>query len=264
MGLFDFFKKKEPPKDQEMESKLLLSMPMFKNGDRYSIVDVIAHLKNVWKLHIEAENVNDDTAVFSINGNTVAIAFMPVAIPREDLNHCIKYAYGWPTADEETAQMTGHAIVTVMGGETSTYANYLLLSKMLFSIMATSKAIGVYQGQQTLLLSKEQYLEYEEILEDNEAPVPLWVYIGVQATQTGNTLYTYGLKEFGFMELEVVNSQLDMEDLFNFINNICAYMLENNITLRDGETFGYTAEQKINITQSKGVNLDGDTLKLEM
>lgn len=34
--------------------------------------------------------------------------------------------------------------------------------------------------------------------------------------------------------------------------------------LSDGETFGYTTEQKINITQSEGVNLDGDTLKLAM
>lgn len=48
MGLFDFFKKKEQPQESTVESKLLLSMPMFKNGDRYSIEQVIAHLKKQW------------------------------------------------------------------------------------------------------------------------------------------------------------------------------------------------------------------------
>ena len=34
------------------------------------------------------------------------------------------------------------------------------------------------------------------------------------------------------------------------------------VVLRDGETLGFTAEQKLPITRSKGVSLDGVTLKI--
>lgn len=214
MGLFDFFKKEESPKVQEMESKLLLSMPVFKNGDRYSIVDVVSHLRSEWALHVEGDNINDDTAVFTINGNTVAVAYMPVAIPREEIVNAADYNYNWETASEDLIDMTGHVIVTVMSSDMSVYDRYQILSKMLCSILATSKAVGVYQGSQTLLISREDYLDHKYILERNDAPVALWVYVGIQMRDMGNTLYTYGLKEFGFMEVEVINSQIEIEELF--------------------------------------------------
>ena len=48
-----------------------------------------------------------------------------------------------------------------------------------------------------------------------------------------------------------------------FLLNIVAYVLEGNVTLQHGETLGATAEQKLAITRSPGVYLDGMTLKIE-
>ncbi|MCI8688454.1 MAG: DUF4261 domain-containing protein, partial [Lawsonibacter sp.] len=38
--------------------------------------------------------------------------------------------------------------------------------------------------------------------------------------------------------------------------------IEEDVTLQDGETLGYTAEQKLHITRSEGVNVEGMSLKI--
>lgn len=40
------------------------------------------------------------------------------------------------------------------------------------------------------------------------------------------------------------------------------YVVKQDVTLRDGETVGFSAGQKLPITRSAGVSLDGMTLKL--
>ncbi|MNY58126.1 hypothetical protein D3C86_1944270 [compost metagenome] len=55
-----------------------------------------------------------------------------------------------------------------------------------------------------------------------------------------------------------------MEELYGFILNITSYIINSNITFKDGETLGYTEDQKIKITSSKGQFVEGQTLKLEM
>jgi hypothetical protein len=72
------------------------------------------------------------------------------------------------------------------------------------------------------------------------------------------------LSGFGKQELEVVDSKLKLEELYNFIVNISAYVVGSDVTLRSGETLGYTNDQKIKITSSKGKFIEGESLKLEM
>lgn len=262
MGLFDFFKKKDVIQERETESKLLLSMPMFKNGDRYNIELIIKHLKEEWKMTVEGDDYSDDTAILTVDGSMIAIAYMPAAIPNEDIQATAKYTYSWPTVMDDLEGMTGHVIVSVMVSDKSTYERYTLLSKILYSILATSNAVGVYQGGQTLLINREEYLSYYDMLKEGDTPLTLWVYIGIQMKDDGTNLYTYGMEEFGFRELEIIKTKMDTEDAFSFLCNVCCYVLENNVVFNDGETFGYTAEQKIKIVLSEGINLDGQTLKL--
>ena len=40
------------------------------------------------------------------------------------------------------------------------------------------------------------------------------------------------------------------------------YVVANNVTLHDGETLGFTAEQKLSITRSKGVATEEESLKI--
>ena len=272
MGLFNWFKK-EPAQEEnkatkdaeKVEDNLLLAMPMFEGGEKYSIEAVLNVLREEWGYEIEGADYDDTTAVLTTKGTMFAIAYMPAAIPSEDIQYSAQYAYNWPSVIEDTQGVDSHAIVTVMSGSMSIIERYLLFSRILYAIMETTPScVGVYQGSQTLLIPRVQYLEFKEELKEGKITVPLWIYIGLRNSEEGNSIYTYGMSVFGKQEIEVVNSPLSLEELYGFLMNICSYVIDSDVVFKHGETLGYTAEQKINITSSKGVFVDGETLKLEM
>ena len=63
MGLFDFFKKKELSAEKQ-ESKILLAMPMFNDGEAYQLDDIINNLKSFWGLTVTEIDGDNSTAVF--------------------------------------------------------------------------------------------------------------------------------------------------------------------------------------------------------
>lgn len=239
-------------------------MPMFNNNERYQVNKVIESLQSDWDIEPTDIEGDDDAAAFKIDGETVAMAYIDGQIPQEDIEGTAQYAYNWPNAMNELKDHTGHAIVTIMAGQKSPLERFKILSKVISSILTASNAIGIYNGSQSLLTPRKQYLDIVEELKHNSLPVPLWVYIGLRASATGNNVYTYGLTEFEKQEMEIVDSKLDLEELYNFLLNITSYVIGNDITLKSGETLGYTVDQKIAVTLSKGEFIDGQSFKLKM
>ncbi|WP_268223912.1 DUF4261 domain-containing protein, partial [Sinomicrobium oceani] len=73
----------------------------------------------------------------------------------------------------------------------------------------------------------------------------------------------YGLAAFGKLEMEIVESENSIKELNEMMFNLAHYVIAFNVTLKDGETIGISAEQKLKISESKGKFLEGKTLKIE-
>ena len=67
----------------------------------------------------------------------------------------------------------------------------------------------------------------------------------------------------GKEEMEVYAANADLNDVRDFLLDIVTYVLDCDVTLNDGETIGFSEEQKLRITLSDAVALDGKSLKLE-
>ena len=152
-----------------------------------------------------------------------------------------------------------------MGSNTPAVERYSLLSKVNASILRTCEtAIGIYQGASTLLLPKNLYIDFADLLLEDMLPIQLWVYIGIINSDEKSSVYTYGMKEFGKSEIEIIDAKMNGSELYDFLLPVLDYVLQQDVTLRHGETIGFTEEQKIKITESKAVYLDGNSLKLEL
>lgn len=271
MGLFGLFKKKSLNKEQpsqipkESKDNLLLAMPMFNNDETFDNRKVIDYLKGYWDIDIINIDDSNDIFSFSADGEMIVLGTIDRPIPKEEIEGAAAYAYNWPTAINDLQNHTSHVLVTMISGNANTTERCKIFTKVLHSILATSNCIGVYQGTQTLLIPKIQYIDKAEVLKNNnEIPINLWVYIGLRSTEKGNNAYTYGLNNFGKSEMEFINTSLELDTLYELLYNTCSYVLNSNITFKSGETLGYTAEQKIKITQSQGIFMAGLTLKLEL
>lgn len=261
MNFFNFFRTKKEKTITE-ENRMLMSMPLFKHENRYDLNLILENLINIWNLNIVNVEGDNDTAFITIDEELVALAFMPYSIPKIELEATAKYAYNWENIESEINEISGHAIVSIMNGNKSNLQRHFLFSKIVSSILSTSESIGVYQGAQTLLIPKKQYLDFFHEIKNNEIPIPLWIYIGIRKYKTDNSVYTFGMSDFDKLELEIINSKASLDEIHTFILNTASYIIKKNVKLKEGETIGFTAEQKILIKQSEGKYLEGETLKL--
>ncbi|MDR2916237.1 MAG: DUF4261 domain-containing protein [Tannerella sp.] len=263
MGFFDKFKKKNKDNTQA-KSSVIISMPMFNSDENYSLEKIVYDLKTYWNLTVSEISGDDSVATFKVEDETVAIAFMPAPIPSEELDSIMGFNYLWKNAKEELSTLKSHAIVSVLGNNTGDVERFKILTKVNASILRTTdNSLGIYQGSQTLLLPKNLFLDFADFLLEDMLPIQLWVYIGI-INDEKSSIYTYGMQEFGKSEVEIINSTMSGSELYDFLLSILNYIIESDVTLNDGETIGFSAEQKIKITKSKAIYLDGDSLKLEI
>ena len=74
-----FTSKKEK---SEKKKQLILSMPLFKGNQAYSLDQVVQELKSHWGLQVSEISGDDSSATFVIDGALVALAFNGFAYPK--------------------------------------------------------------------------------------------------------------------------------------------------------------------------------------
>lgn len=215
-----------------------------------------------FNIRIEEFSGDNVALVFTIDGESVVIGHMPVPIPRGDIEETAKYAYNWLKALEEINEHKGHLIVSIVEGGKDQIKRFKIFTQVLSSLLRITTAIGVYIGNQSLLISKEGFLKEAILMSDDYLPLNLWIYFGLRITNKGNSGYTYGLKEFNKTELEILNSSKSLENIRAFLFDVAHYVLDCNVTFQEGQTVGITEEERIRIALSKGELVESDTFKL--
>ncbi|UOP04438.1 DUF4261 domain-containing protein [Conchiformibius kuhniae] len=105
----------------------------------------------------------------------------------------------------------------------------------------------------------------QQYLPNNEIPIMIWVYIGLGQNQQGNQLYTSGMAKFGKDEMEILNSQINMATLHTSLSSVCSYIISSGLVLKDGESIGFSAEQKWQISRSPSVYAPSEfSLKIDI
>jgi len=250
------------------DHKSLLAMPLLRDME-FNPEAVIRRLRDHWKIPIRDEDVTaaspaDKTCAFNVGDCMVAMSLLPCRVPDGEFDSLFLVSLYWPNAEKDTKAHQSHVVVFLRSETATAVERYSLFTKVIESILAETNSLGVYQGNQTLLISRENYVEMAKCLFTDDIPLPLWVFFGLAKTPKGNTLYTYGLTGFGKMEMEIVDSPKDMEELYEFLMNITGYVITGDITFKEGETVGYTKDVDATIRISKGVCLDRNTIKLTM
>jgi len=255
-----FWKKKTVDKSQD--SKIILGMVMLNDESSFDVSSFVNNFRTSYGDNIKEPGGDSTSFVFKVDGEMVAIAHMDAPIPRGDIEGTAQYAYNWHTALEDTKDHKSHLIVSLMQGGQNQVKRFKIFTRILCSLLRTTNAIGIYKGNQSLLIPKADYLNEADEMSDEYLPLNLWIYLGLRETDKGNSGYTYGLKEFNKSEMEIINSSKNLEDIRGFLFNIAHYVLEYDVTFADGQTIGGSEEEKISISISKGIFVESDTFKL--
>jgi hypothetical protein len=166
----------------------------------------------------------------------------------------------WPEAVETVKTHKAHLMVAVMGTDAPVKERGLLFAKLMAACCRQETVLGIYTSG--TVFQPRFYLDASEMMKDGGLPVLNWIYFGLYQTEGGWNAYTYGMRAFGRDEMEVLDVNANPQDLRDYLLNLVYYVLDGDVVLRDGETLGFTADQKLPITRGQGVSLDGITLKI--
>lgn len=255
-----FWKKKKGKVKQD--GSIILGMLMLQNETTFSLNALVTDFSENYIEKIDELTGDDATAAFTIAGETVAIGYMPVPIPAGDIEGTALYAYNWPSVLEDVKEHKSHLIVSLLASSEDPIKRFKLFTQVVCSLLRTTDATGVYMGNQSLLIPKEDYLSDAAFMSDEYLPLNLWIYFGLRHSSNSNSGYTYGLKEFGKLEMEVLDSSKNLEQVREFLFNIAHYVLEYDVTFEDGQTCGVSEDERITISLSIGKLVESKTFKL--
>ncbi|WP_195282576.1 DUF4261 domain-containing protein [Harryflintia acetispora] len=198
--------------------------------------------------------------VWEVEGMLAVISLMPSPIPGGEAEENAHSNYMWPGAAEAAKAHLAHLDVAVISRGRPPEAAGALHVKLCAAALLQSGTLGLYTNGS--VLQPEFYLEAAELLRKGELPILNLVFVGLYRSESGVGGYTCGLRQFGCHELEVLDSTADPDELRSFLYDVAGYVLREHVVLHGGETVGFSTGQKLALTLSPGVSVEGESLKV--
>ncbi len=197
--------------------------------------------------------------VFQLEGLLAAVSLMPSPVPGQEAEENAKGNYLWPEAVAQAAKHQAHLLVVVTGDDPHKAGE--LFVKLGACCCGLPEALGFYTSG--TVFEPQTYRDFAEVLREGQLPVLNLVWFGLYVGENGVGGCTNGLAAFGKDEIEVLPTQeAEPDKLRNFLMDVAYYVLSQDATLQDGDTIGFSEEQKLPIVRSAGFVLPGETLKI--
>lgn len=260
-------KKKEKTKTSENKDKsgflgfILLEEPAW-NRKQF-----VKDLLEDWEIDISAEEASEndnykDIILAEIGSMRLAVSFISGPVPNGEAEHYAAANYMWKDAVDVVKKHTAQIMLVILGNGNALEKGKLF-TKAAASCLKQPAALGIYTDG--AVFEPDFYRQFSLMLKENELPLMNWIWFGLYQSETQSGIYTYGMKKFGKSEMEVyvAPGTVNLNKIRDFMLSMAGYVLEYDVELKDGETIGFSAEQKLAITKSKGIALDGETIKIE-
>ena len=210
----------------------------------------------------EDDENSDDAVVMRVGGMMLIVTLFHGHIPDNEAEINAENNYMWPEAVEVAKAHKAHIMVAVLGEEEKLLERGKLFTKAMAVCCKQKYATGVYTSG--VVFEPRFYKGLADMLKEDELPIFNWIWFGLYRSEGGLNGYTYGMDVFGKEEMEVLNTDAEPEELRDFLASLASYVLACDVTLQDGETIGFSADDKHTITRSPGVSLPKEQMTLKI
>lgn len=246
---------------------VMISMVLLKEDVTPSAADVKNHLKTNWpelKVTVDPKQPEDMISL-SVDSQMVILAKMPAPFPWSDLEGPCATSILWKNATKELKGHKIHWIVTV-NGDLEPLEHSKLLTQVTAAFMAACPAAtGVYWGNATLIVPKAIFIDFAKEVLPEGPPLHIWVdfRVGRDSEKTSSG-FTAGMKALGHMEFETKDCPEPPGELRERMLALAGYVLENGPVIRNGDTVGEDANEKIRVVYSKSMfGHEGQVMRLK-
>lgn len=227
--------------------------------------------KRDWGIDVYTEEDDkekfEDIVLYEYQGMRLAISYIQGIDKNHEAEQVAATNYMWKEAVEVVSRRKAQIMVAVLGNKTTQdpVESALLHAKAVASCLHQKHVLAVWG--EGMIFQPEFYQAFSEMMKEDGLPVPIMVWFGLYKDKKRVGCYTFGMNKFGKDDMEVYidikdMEKTDMNELRNFVLDVATYVISEDVVLQDGETIGFTEWQKLTITKSKGIALDGKTLKI--
>lgn len=209
---------------------------------------------------LTAPELQDGNLVFDIPGAMVTVGYMPTPIPDGEAERFAKNNTSWPDALRIAATHAAHLMVAVLPSDLAPVEAGKTYVKLISSCLEGEHAVAAYTSG--TVLEPAFYQRITEEMERGVLPIDNWIYFGAYQTETGNNAYTIGMDAFGKDEFEILGSSHTPAELRTFLFDVVYYVLAQDVTLKSGETIGFTEQQKYPVKRGDGVAVEGHSIQI--
>ncbi|GAA6385447.1 hypothetical protein I310019A7_14380 [Lawsonibacter asaccharolyticus] len=226
----------------------------------------IRDMKEKWDITVDeydaSEEKDDDALVFEVGDMLAAVSLAAYPIPNGEAELNAENNYMWPDAVQVAKEHRAHIMVAILGKEEKILEKGKLFTKLVAACCRQKYATGIYTSG--VVFEPRFYEGFADMLKEDELPIFNWVWFGLYRSEGGLNGYTYGMDVFGKEEMEVLNTDAEPEELRDFLASLASYVLACDVMLKDGETIGFSADDKHTITRSPGVSLPEEQMTLKI
>ena len=226
----------------------------------------IRDMKEKWNIAVEeydaSEEKDDDALVFEVGDMLAAVSLATYPIPGGEAEANAENNYMWEDAVKVAKEHCAHLMVAVLGKEEDLLEKGKLYTKLVATCCRQKYATGIYTSG--VVFEPRFYEGFADMMRSGDLPIFNWIWFGLWRDEHGMNGYTYGMDVFGKDEMEVLGADADPGDLRDFLASLVSYVLENDVELLDGETIGFSADDKHTITRSPGVGLPEEQMTLKI
>ena len=226
---------------------------------------LVRDLRNDWDMDISGEisSGEDSHALITAIGDVrLVFSLMDAPVPNGKAEYYARGNYMWKEAIEVTGRHKAHIMIAATSkGNALECANCYV--KAAASCLKQKHAIALYS--EGAVYQPKFFIEMAQTIKKGVFPIFNTIWFGFYRDKEKIGFYTYGMKKFDKEEIEVYVSyagNTELNDIREFIADVCSYVIENDVTLKGGDTIGFSKDQKLPITYSDGIALDGKTLKI--
>ncbi|MDE6915973.1 MAG: DUF4261 domain-containing protein [Lachnospiraceae bacterium] len=212
--------------------------------------------------HVTVENAtrDDGMLVFEQGPNMIAVSLMEAPVRDGEAQFYAQANYLWDKAVDVAKRHRAHLLVMARNAEGNAIETACYFADTVNICCKETGALGIYTTGN--VYEPAFYDQWTQTLREHKLPIPIWIYLGLVQDERGNNGYTYGMTAFGRPEIEIVASSRSLQEIYDFMHNVCAWLLAERMYFRDGETLTFAPGQKLTVTKSKAVFVEGESFKI--
>ncbi|EJM7046163.1 DUF4261 domain-containing protein [Campylobacter coli] len=217
-------------------------------------------LEDDFDIWIADENFTKEGVIFSYENMLVTLNLIKNPIPNHEVEYYANFNFMWKDALEQTKKHKAHLLIAVLSQDQSKLEQAKMFTKIAALCLDNKHALGFYTG--AVVLEPSFYIENAKMLDDNRLPVYNWIYVSVYPSENGVNAYTYGLRNFDKLELEVCDANIEEKELFFTLYDIILHILTYDLSLKDGDTLKFENGRILSFKKSQGIGVENESLKI--